>query len=110
MISIRIEQASDQLNIIMEDDGKGLNEAKMREKALANENLDQKQIQEIIDANECWRILFLPGFSTADSVTSLSGRGVGMDAVYTSIHELNGEIKMESVENKGITTRITIPL
>ena len=61
MISIRIEQASDQLNIIMEDDGKGLNEAKMREKALANENLDQKQIQEIIDANECWRILFLPG-------------------------------------------------
>jgi two-component system, chemotaxis family, sensor kinase CheA len=110
MISIRIKQASDQLNIVMEDDGKGLIEAKIKEKALANENLDQKQIQELIDANECWRILFLPGFSTADNITSLSGRGVGMDAVCTSIHKLNGEINMESIENKGITTRITIPL
>lgn len=110
MISIEIKQDSGQLHIVLEDDGKGLNEAKIKEKALVNENLDQKQVQEIVDANECWRILFLPGFSTADNVTSLSGRGVGMDAVYTSIQGLKGKIYMESKEHEGITTRITIPL
>ena len=110
MIRIEIKQMSEQLNIVIEDDGKGLNEAKIKEKALANINLDQAQVQEMISTNKCWRILFLPGFSTAENVTSLSGRGVGMDAVYTAIQELNGVINMESIENEGITTKITIPI
>ncbi|MBT4288447.1 MAG: hypothetical protein HOD92_14055 [Deltaproteobacteria bacterium] len=110
MIRIEVKQVSEQLNIVLEDDGKGLNEAKIKEKALANKNLDQAQVQKMISTNKCWRILFLPGFSTAENVTSLSGRGVGMDAVYTAIQELNGLINMESVENEGITTKITIPI
>jgi len=110
MIRIEIKQVSEQLNILLEDDGKGLNEAKIKEKALANKNLDQVQVQEMINTNKCWRILFLPGFSTVEKVTSLSGRGVGMDAVYTTIQELKGVINMESVENEGITTKITIPI
>lgn len=96
-------------NIIIEiiDDGKGLNREKILAKARANgvigenEFLSDEQIQELI---------FQPGFSTAEKVTDVSGRGVGMDVVRRNIQELNGSIEVRSVEGQGSTFTIRLPL
>ena len=96
-------------NIMIEiiDDGRGLNREKILAKARANgvigadEVLNDDQIQELI---------FQPGFSTADQVTDVSGRGVGMDVVRRNIQELNGSIEVKSVEGEGSTFTIRLPL
>lgn len=96
-------------NIMIEiiDDGKGLNREKILQKARANgvigdnEVLTDEQIQELI---------FQPGFSTAEAVTDVSGRGVGMDVVRRNILELNGSIEVRSVEGEGSTFTIRLPL
>ncbi|MAR92428.1 MAG: chemotaxis protein CheA [Pseudomonadales bacterium] len=96
-------------NIVIEiiDDGKGLNRERILQKAIANgvisehETLSDEQIQELI---------FQPGFSTAEQVTDVSGRGVGMDVVRRNIQELNGSIEVRSVEGQGSTFTIRLPL
>ncbi len=96
-------------NIMIEitDDGRGLNREKIRAKAVANQligpddPLSDEQIQDLI---------FQPGFSTADKVTDVSGRGVGMDVVRRNIQELNGGIVVKSVEGVGSTFTIRLPL
>jgi len=96
-------------NIMIEiiDDGKGLNREKILNKARTNgvigesEVLSDEQIQELI---------FQPGFSTAEQVTDVSGRGVGMDVVRRNILELNGSIEVRSVEGEGSTFTIRLPL
>lgn len=96
-------------NIVIEvfDDGRGLNADKIRAKAIKcgiiqeHEILTQDQINELI---------FQPGFSTADAVTDVSGRGVGMDVVRRNIQELNGSIDVQSERNKGTKFTIRLPL
>ena len=96
-------------NIIIEiiDDGKGLNRDKILAKARTNgvigpdDVLSDEQIQELI---------FQPGFSTAEQVTDVSGRGVGMDVVRRNIQELNGSIEVKSVHGEGSTFTIRLPL
>lgn len=96
-------------NIVIEvkDDGGGLNSEKIREKAVskglikASDNLSQDQINDLI---------FEPGFSTADVVSDISGRGVGMDVVRRNIGELNGSIEVVSEEGKGSNFIIRLPL
>lgn len=96
-------------NIMIEirDDGRGLNRQKIRAKAISNnligENdpLSDEQIQDLI---------FRPGFSTAEKVTDVSGRGVGMDVVRRNINELNGSIEVRSEEGIGSTFTIRLPL
>lgn len=98
-------------HIIIEisDDGKGLNTEKIKEKALTNgmiseadlENLTTQQIQQFV---------FSAGLSTAAAVTSVSGRGVGMDVVKTNIEKIGGTVELKSVEGQGTTFNIKIPL
>ncbi len=98
-------------HIIIEivDDGKGLASAKIKEKVLSNglateaelESMSEQQIQQFI---------FKAGFSTAAAVTSVSGRGVGMDVVRTNIEKIGGTVELKSVEGKGTTFTIKIPL
>ncbi|TQV71901.1 chemotaxis protein CheW [Denitrobaculum tricleocarpae] len=98
-------------HIIIEivDDGRGLASAKIKEKVLANglateaelESMSEQQIQQFI---------FKAGFSTAAAVTSVSGRGVGMDVVRTNIEKIGGTVELKSVEGKGTTFTIKIPL
>ncbi len=96
-------------NIVIEiaDDGKGLNTQGILEKAVslgfvdANADLDDADIHQMI---------MKPGFSTAKSVTDISGRGVGMDVVKKSIDNLNGRLSIQSREGKGSTFTITLPL
>jgi len=96
-------------NIVIQiiDDGAGLNKAKILEKAVEkglvseNDDLSDDQIHDLI---------FKPGFSTADQVSDISGRGVGMDVVRRNINELNGSVEVESTEGQGSIFTIRLPL
>ena len=96
-------------NIVIEvkDDGAGLNEEKIlskaRERKLVPENTE-------LSAEEIHQLIFLPGFSTSDSVSDISGRGVGMDVVRRNINELNGTIEVQSRRGEGSTFVIRLPL
>lgn len=96
-------------NIVIEikDDGAGLNERKILEKAIQNGLVNENQD---LTAEEIHHLIFLPGFSTADSVSDISGRGVGMDVVRRNINELNGTIDVSSVPGEGSTFTIRLPL
>ncbi len=109
-IVIRIKKEKSILIIEITDDGRGIDNQKIAQLATSNEMLDQEQVNEYIKNNEHCRILFLPGFSSASTLTDISGRGVGMDAVQKTIVDLNGEITMTSKQGKGTTVSIKIPI
>lgn len=89
------------------DDGKGLDKAKLLAKAVEKGIVNEDQT---LSDDEINNLIFHPGFSTAESVSNISGRGVGMDVVKRNIISLRGSIELESVEGKGSTVRIRLPL
>jgi len=91
------------------DDGGGIDVARVREKAL-NAQLLSPDIIARMSQQEVLRMVFLPGFSTADRVTQFSGRGVGMDVVRTNIEKIGGTVDIESTLGQGTTIRTKIPL
>lgn len=95
-------------NIVIEvsDDGAGLN----REKILAKALQKGLPVSETMPDEEVWQLIFAPGFSTAEQVTDISGRGVGMDVVKRNIQEMGGHVEIISREGQGTTTRIVLPL
>jgi two-component system, chemotaxis family, sensor kinase CheA len=98
-------------NIIIEikDDGKGMDTEKIREKAV-KKGLVTRQKADQMTKNEILSFIFYPGFSTADIVTEISGRGVGMDVVKQNITKLKGIIDIDTEVNKGTTIRLKLPL
>lgn len=96
-------------NIVIEvsDDGAGLNEEKILRKAVEKKLVPEKNN---LTPEEIHQLVFLPGFSTADAVSDISGRGVGMDVVRKNIQGLNGTIEVRSQRNKGSTFIIRLPL
>lgn len=95
------------INIFISDDGRGLNLEKIRKKAIKNQLISPDIILKDQDA---YNLIFEPGFSTADEITSVSGRGVGLDVVKKNIEKLNGSIRVDSVKDKGTKFNIKIPL
>jgi two-component system chemotaxis sensor kinase CheA len=95
-------------NIVIEvsDDGAGLR----RDKILAKAAKQGMQVSESMTDDEVWNLIFLPGFSTAEQVTDVSGRGVGMDVVKRNIQSMGGHVEISSQAGKGSTTRIVLPL
>ncbi|HOW81499.1 MAG TPA: chemotaxis protein CheA [Spirochaetota bacterium] len=93
--------------IEVSDDGNGLNKRKIYAKALEQGLIAEGQT---VTDEELFRLIFAPGFSTAEKVTNISGRGVGMDVVKKNIESLRGQIELESVEGEGTTVRIHLPL
>lgn len=95
-------------NIVIEvsDDGAGLN----REKILAKAMQQGLPVSETMPDEEVWQLIFAPGFSTAEQVTDISGRGVGMDVVKRNIQEMGGHVEIQSRGGHGTTTRIVLPL
>ncbi|SFU20195.1 CheA signal transduction histidine kinase [Kosakonia arachidis] len=95
-------------NIVIEvtDDGAGLN----REKILARAQSQGLAVSENMSDEEVWMLIFAPGFSTAEKVTDVSGRGVGMDVVKRNIQEMGGYVEIRSEQDKGSTMRIVLPL
>jgi two-component system chemotaxis sensor kinase CheA len=98
-------------HIIIEvgDDGRGLPVEKIRAKALANGLATETELAQMSE-REVLRFIFAPGFSTAQQVTSVSGRGVGMDVVKTNIEKIGGTVELSSKEGRGTTFTIKIPL
>ncbi|KKD44787.1 chemotaxis protein CheA [Listeria seeligeri] len=98
-------------NVVIEiaDDGAGINKRKVLEKAIAKNVVTRAESTKMTDT-EIFDLLFDSGFSTADQVSDLSGRGVGLDVVRNTILKIGGKISVESSENAGSTFRIEIPL
>lgn len=98
-------------NVVIEiaDDGAGINKRKVLEKAITKNVVTRAESTKMTDA-EIFDLLFDSGFSTADQVSDLSGRGVGLDVVRNTILKIGGKISVESSENAGSTFRIEIPL
>jgi two-component system, chemotaxis family, sensor kinase CheA len=98
-------------NVVIEvrDDGRGIDAARVARKA-AERGLIAEEAVETVDAARAIELLFHPGFSTADVTSDISGRGVGMDAVRTTIRELGGEVVMTSEPGHGTAAQIRLPL
>lgn len=105
-IVISAEHQGGHIVIEIQDDGAGLN----RERILAKARERGIELAENLSDDEVWKLIFAPGFSTAEAVTDVSGRGVGMDVVRRNIQEMGGHIEIESLADKGSTFRILLPL
>ena len=108
-IIISAEQANGQMIITIQDDGKGIDGDRVAQKALDNGLIDENQFSKMTD-NEKAMLVFGAGVSTADEVTDISGRGVGMDVVKTNIHKLGGAINLDTTIGLGTTITIMLPL
>ena len=107
-IEIEARHEGGEVWIIIRDDGRGLNREKILSKA-AERGLLRGPAEELTD-DEIYAFIFQPGFSTADKVTDVSGRGVGMDVVKKNIEKLNGKVRVKSVPGKGTDITLQIPL
>jgi two-component system chemotaxis sensor kinase CheA len=107
LIHLSADHRSGRIIISIEDDGAGINRpkvlAKAREKGLIAEDA-------VLSDEECDNLIFLPGFSTADKVSNISGRGVGMDVVRRNIKSLEGTVRIKSEPGKGSAFIVSLPL
>ncbi len=108
-ITLQARHEGGAILIEVADDGRGLPVDKIRAKAVASGLVTPAQVEQMSDA-DARQLIFLPGFSTAAQVTSVSGRGVGMDVVRTNIEKIGGVIEVASTEGAGTHFTIQIPL
>jgi two-component system, chemotaxis family, sensor kinase CheA len=98
-----------QVNIEISDDAAGLNGERIRKKAVERGVITAEQAARMPE-REIFNLIFLPGFSTAEKVTNVSGRGVGMDVVKTNVEKIGGTVDVHSNLGRGTTVRVKIPL
>jgi two-component system chemotaxis sensor kinase CheA len=108
-ITLSAEHEGNNIIISVEDDGKGMDPEMLKEKAI-KKGLITKEKAKDLSRQETFNLIFLPGFSTAEVVTNVSGRGVGMDVVKTNVTKLRGIINIESNVGKGTKMIIKLPL
>ena len=108
-VRLSAAQEGNSIVIRVEDDGKGLPLDKIKEKALARGLATEGDLASM-GSQEIMNLIFLPGFSTAEQVSDLSGRGVGMDVVRTNISRMNGSIDLDSEPGRGSQVTIKLPL
>lgn len=108
-ITLKAFHDAGQVNIVISDDGRGLNPDKLADSAINKGLLTDNQVAEMSEKQKM-ELIFLPGFSTAAKVTDVSGRGVGMDVVVTNIEGLGGIIEIDSVPGQGTDIQIKLPL
>lgn len=108
-LKLAAEQDGDQILLTIKDDGKGMNADVLRAKAVEKGLMEQDAALRLSE-RECFELIFLPGFSTKEEISDVSGRGVGMDVVKTRITQLNGSIEIDSKVGVGTTIRIRVPL
>lgn len=106
ILTLSAQHQGGHIVIEVKDDGGGLNRERILKKAMENGLTTNENIPD----EELWQLLFAPGFSTAEEVTAISGRGVGMDVVRRNIQSMGGNVHMSSREGRGTTTRIVLPL
>jgi two-component system chemotaxis sensor kinase CheA len=108
-VRLEARQEGDHIVLIVADDGRGMNAERLRAKALEKGLITDEEAN-TMDERQSFNLVFLPGFSTKDVASDVSGRGVGMDVVKTNIHKLNGSIDIKSVPGKGTSFVISLPL
>ena len=108
-IELKAFHEAGQVNIEISDDGKGLDPETISAVAFSKGLVTENQIAEMSEKEQI-ELIFMAGFSTAEQVTDVSGRGVGMDVVITNIELLGGIIELDSTPGKGTTTQIKLPL
>ncbi|MFP4392348.1 MAG: chemotaxis protein CheW [Desulfohalobiaceae bacterium] len=108
-IWLRASQEGNSVIIQVEDDGQGLDPEKIKAKAV-NKGIISQEEAEKLEEREAVELIFAPGFSTADQVTDVSGRGVGMDVVRNNIKGLNGSVSVQSELGKGSRFVLSLPL
>lgn len=108
-IKLRAEHEGNNILISIEDDGKGIDPEVIKSKAI-NKGLISKEKADELSKTDILNLIFLPGFSTAEVVTNISGRGVGMDVVKTNVTKLRGMINLESTVGLGTKIQIKLPL
>ncbi|MBF0545283.1 MAG: chemotaxis protein CheW [Candidatus Riflebacteria bacterium] len=107
-ITVAAETEGSTILIRVTDDGKGLDPVFLKEKAVAKKVISQETANSMSD-REAMNLIFLPGFSTAEKLTDVSGRGVGMDVVMTDVKSVQGSVMMESAIDKGSTFTLKFP-
>jgi two-component system chemotaxis sensor kinase CheA len=108
-LTITATQESDRVVIEIKDDGKGIDPVAIKQKAYEKGIINEETLDRISD-HDAINLIFAPGLSTAEVVSDLSGRGVGMDVVRTVIEKLNGTIHLESERGKGTCLHLSLPL
>lgn len=108
-LSLIARQEGNSVVIIVEDDGGGISYEKIKNKVLDKGIVSESEIEQM-DHNSVINLIFSPGFSTAEEVTDVSGRGVGLDVVKSKINSLNGTVSVESKEGEGTRFTIKLPL
>jgi two-component system chemotaxis sensor kinase CheA len=108
-LKLRACHEGGQVLVEISDDGAGIDTARVKSKAIERGVITAQQAGQMSEG-EILNLIFLPGFSTAEKITNLSGRGLGMDVVKTNIDRVNGTVDLQSNLGKGTTIRIKIPL
>jgi two-component system chemotaxis sensor kinase CheA len=108
LITLSASNETDAVLIEISDDGKGLNYEKIKSKAIA-QNLISPEDAKDLTKEDLSMLIFQPGFSTADEVTAISGRGVGMDVVKKTLDSIGGTIRVISMEGSGTVIQLTLP-
>ena len=108
-IELRASRSRDRVTITVEDDGRGLDPEALRRVAIEEGVLDEDEAASVAD-EDTYDLIFYPGFSTAEEVTDVSGRGVGMDVVKRTIDDLDGSVSIESEVGEGTTVTMTVPV
>lgn len=108
-LTISASQEGNSIVIRINDDGRGIQVEKIKAKALSKGLVSEAELA-TMEHREMLNLIFLPGFSTAEQVTDVSGRGVGMDVVRTNIRKINGSVELESEPGKGSQIIIKLPL
>ncbi|MEJ5263105.1 MAG: chemotaxis protein CheA [Ignavibacterium sp.] len=108
-IKLKAEHEGNNILITIEDDGKGIDPEVIKSKAITKGLISKEKADEL-SKQDILNLIFLPGFSTAEVVTNISGRGVGMDVVKTNVTKLRGMINLESTVGLGTKIQIKLPL
>jgi len=108
-LKLRAYQESSHVVIEVSDDGAGIGVERVRNKAIEKGLISVERAAQLTE-RELLQLIFLPGFSTAEAITNVSGRGVGMDVVRTNVEKIGGKVEIESRPGKGTTLRLRIPL
>jgi two-component system chemotaxis sensor kinase CheA len=109
VVRLEARQEGDHIVIMVADDGRGMDAERLRTKAVAKGLISDEEAS-TMDERQSYNLIFLPGFSMAEQISDVSGRGVGMDVVRTNIQKLNGAIEIRSQMGKGTTLIISLPL
>ena len=108
-ITLEAERERDRVNILVSDDGRGIDHDVVRRKAVEKGIYSESEVEDLSD-HDVAELIFHPGFSTNEEITDVSGRGVGMDVVHDTVTRLDGSVSVDSEPGEGTTITLTLPV